>query len=502
MEDVSKAVAYVAAKAPARLAVVDEEKTLTYGALHERAERWAAAFREAGAAPGREILVSLPNRVEFVEVLLASVRARVVPLFVNTEFSKREFSALAAATDAMALVTSRETAGLASPELEGRMRVWFIEDDPPAMESVPQATPTRRGESAGEIVFFTSGTTGKPKGAVVPMPAFDTGAPLPDLLRTPTAHLLCRPLFFRAHLTAACHLLQEGNTVVLSRRVDPDVWTRLTERHRASLVSLGPSDLHLWLNRIESGGGAFPACASRLLSTGAPLTEAMRRRLEERLPRVRVTDLYGTSELGAIAMIDREEWEGKAGSCGRPLFFTKVNIRDERGAEAPVGTTGEIWVKSRYRMKGYYKDPDATAQAFEGDFVRTGDAGRFDEDGNLYVTGRIDGAINCGGYRVFPEEVEDVLLERPDVEEAVVVGVTHPARTEQPIAFVRLREPTEEKDEAAAERLLAHCKSRLAAYKVPAAIHPIRDIPLNAAGKADRQSLAGRAADRQHYSIG
>lgn len=498
MDQVSKAVARMAAKDPFRPAVIDEVTYLTYGSLHERADRLAYALRRYGIVRGQEIMILLPNRADFALLLLAAVRAEAVPLILNTGFTSGDLEALASGTNTTTVVTSRDLAVRLQPAAS-QLRLICIEDVDVSVAPEGEMQPS--GGNA-DVVFFTSGTTGRPKGAVVPRKAFNAAVPHRFAEAKPQLHLLCRPLFFRAHLTALCHILQEGNTVVLARQDDPSLWMSLLDQYHIPFVSLGPSDLHRWLQVIEAGDAAFPASVKHVMTTGAPLSKALKRKLQRLVPGVNVTDLYGTSETGAIAMIDREEWESKPGSCGRPLFFNEVRIVNAAGRAAAAREPGEIWVRSPYRMKEYYRNPEATAKTCQGDFIRTGDVGYLDEQGYLYLSGRSDNVINCAGFQVLPEEVENVLREHPNVEEAVVIGWKHPERTELPLAFIRLTEPNRsvgKAEEETAQLLLSYCTERLAGYKVPAAVLFIRDIPLNTAGKTDCRELLQRAAEQSEY---
>jgi acyl-coenzyme A synthetase/AMP-(fatty) acid ligase len=256
----------------------------------------------------------------------------------------------------------------------------------------------------------------------------------------PRLHLLLKPLTFRGSMTTACNIIQEGNTIVLARQSTPAVWMHLIERLNIYFVNLGPSDLMRWLDELEWIGGKFPPSVNHIMTIGEPLTNALKARIKELLPHLRVTDLYGTSEVGGIAMIDDDEWASKDGSCGRPVSFAKVKIADENGKELPVGEVGEVWVKTRYRMREYYQNPKATSETCVGDYVRTGDLGFLDEQSYLYLCGRNHDVIKRSGYRVFPAEVEDVLREVIGVEDAVVIGIQHAVQMQEPVAFISLIE--------------------------------------------------------------
>lgn len=495
MKEVSISVALWAAKNPERPAVIDEYAALSYGMLHERANRWVGALRKAGVTPGRGIMLLLSNRVEFIEVLIATVRADVVPFVLNSDYVAEDVISLAAFSDARLLITTRPFACEMGFEREAPFQVVCVEDFDASEYPSCEALPIRHGT---DIVFFSSGTTGKPKGITVPKSVFNFSHTPANIKKKPEQHLLCRPLFFRAHMTAVCSILQDGDTIVLARQADPSVWMKMIERHNVCFVSLGPSDMSDWFDYLEQTRGKFPPSVKQILTTGVPPSRSLKSRIKELMPSVRVTDLYGTSELGAIAMIDNDEWASKDGSCGRPSFFISVKIMDDDGKQLNAFEVGEVWVKTPSQMKEYYRDPQLTSETIIGDYVKTGDLGYMDEHGYLYLSGRKHAAINRSGFHIIPEEVERVLQEVPGVESVVVVGMEHPERGQEPIAFVRLYEQErEETDTEKKRRLLAHCESRLARYKVPAAVWFVKEIPLNSAGKADRRELARRFAQRE-----
>lgn len=501
MYEVSNSIARWASKSPERAAVIDEHATLSYVVLNERANHWVGALHAAGFASGAGVIVLLPNRVEFMEVLVAMFRADVVPFFMNTNiayYKAEDILNLAAATHAGLLITTRVFADkMAFGENEVPFQVWCVDDLDLSGQPIGEMSSPRHGT---DIVLFTSGTTGSPKGIVMPKSAFDLGLQPDGHIMKPKLHLLVKPLASRGSITTACNILQEGNTVVLSRQSKPDAWMNLMERHDISFVKLGPGELMRWLDHLERIRSEFPPSVNHIMSNGEPLTNALKSRIKKLLPHMRVTDLYGTSEVGAIAMIDDNEWAAKDGSCGRPIFFVSVKLVDEQNQELPAGEIGEIWVKTRYRMREYYQDPAATSVTCEGDYVKTGDLGFLDEQGYLYLRGRKHDVIKWGGFRIFPAEVEDVLREVSGVEDAVVIGNHRPERMQEPVAFIRLREqePMTTESEAKKKReIVAYCERRLVRYQVPAEVWFVKEIPLNAAGKADRRELAQRTVTLQ-----
>lgn len=496
MNDVARAVARWSAIEPDRPAVVDEDAALTYGKLQERANRWTAWLGHAGAGPDAVVLLLLPNRAEWIELLVAFVRANVVPYVLSTQLLPEEVRRLALESDARALVTSRSVFSnepFPAP-------VLHVEDFEAATGelSVRPRAETAAG-TRRELVLFTSGTTGKPKGVVLPRAAFDLTLPDAGGTGSPRRHLICRPLFFRAHLATACNTIQEGNTVVLHAPPADGDWSELVERQGIAFASMGPSDLMRWVGALEREGRRFPRTLAHIATTGAPLAPAMRQRLRPFLDGVRVTDVYGTSEVGGIAMIDDREWADREGSCGRPFFFARVAVLDECDRPLPAGAQGEICVRTHCGLREYYRNPQATEAVGAGEYIRTGDLGYFDEDGYLYPTGRKHRALNVGGHRLLPEEVEDVLRESPAVEEAVVVGLEGPDGAQSPIAVVVLRDrgvrdaPAREE---ARRALLALCESRLARFKVPANVVFVPELPRNAAGKTAGPDLIRRLAEQ------
>lgn len=490
MLGVAKAVETYARLSPDRLAILDEASSSTYSQLYERANRWANALKDHSLAPGETALLLMVNRVAYLEALIGLVLADALIVPINVQITGKDIVHLFALTGAKVLITEQRLVDEMESELRsvGGINIIYLEQldlnhYPDTFCIKPSVQPN--------MLFFTSGTSGKPKGIVVPKRLFNLSQPFKQ--EKPMKQLLCRPLFFRAHLTAACNILQEGNTVVLISTPDPSRTLDLVRLHNIPFISMGPSDLlglMSWLERQDTG---IPASVRHIMITGATPSQMLKQQLLCKMPNVQFTDVYGTSELGAITLMDGREWMIRVGSCGRNTFFTEVIILGEDGEKLDPWQQGEVCVKSRFMMSGYYMEPELTRASMCGPFMKTGDIGYLDEDGYLYLKGRSHDAINRAGFHFYPLEVEYAIEQHSRVEQAVVIGFEHPEQNQVPIAFVKCKGSLPEQgiaEEMAVRELLAFTADRVARFKVPEDLVFVPEIPLNSAGKTDRIKLA------------
>jgi acyl-CoA synthetase (AMP-forming)/AMP-acid ligase II len=224
-----------------------------------------------------------------------------------------------------------------------------------------------------------------------------------------------------------------------------------------------------------------------MVSVGAaPIAPATLLRLQRLMPNAAVTNSYSLTEAGtAYCVLPKGELERRPGSVGKPLPPAEIRVVGDDGAPLPPDEVGEIVIKPAHSPRFYYKDPDATAELFRGDWLHTGDLGKFDADGYLHVVGRSKDVIIRGGYNVYASDVEAVLYTHTDVREAAVVGKPHPVLGEEIAAYIVLHDGAT----VTPDELIVHCKEQLADYKVPRTVEIRADLPRNATGKVLKRAL-------------
>ncbi|MBO0691430.1 MAG: acyl--CoA ligase [Acidimicrobiaceae bacterium] len=333
-------------------------------------------------------------------------------------------------------------------------------------------------------IVYTSGTTGRPKGVVVRhanASLLPTGVPT----WSGAGWLTCSPLFTFAGITFVYNPMKLGMTALYLPRFDPAAWIAAVEEHHPAMVFLVPAMAELLLAHPDFGHADLSSIG--LCAVGsAPLAPQVQRRLQARMPAAAVSNAYGMTEAGpAFTILPKEETERRAGSVGRPLPPAEFFVVGPGGERLPQGEVGELVIHLPGRAREYYRDPQASAQVWQGDGLHTGDLARIDEDGYVYVVGRTKEVIIRGGNNVYAADVEAVLYEHPDVVEAAVAGVPHPMLGEDVAAWVvaRAGSPLEPAD------VRAWAAERLADYKVPRRVVLVDSLPRNATGKVVKSEL-------------
>jgi acyl-CoA synthetase (AMP-forming)/AMP-acid ligase II len=333
-------------------------------------------------------------------------------------------------------------------------------------------------------VMYTSGTTGRPKGVAV---RHDNASMLPhgEPPFSGDGWLHSSPLFTFAGLAFVYTPMKLGMTTLYLSHFDAGAWLSAVQEHQPTSAFLVPSMAQLLLHH--------PAFATADLSSlhlctigSAPLAPETLQRFQAKLPNATVANSYGMTEAGpAYCSMPNDEARKRIGSVGKPMAPLQVRIVDDNGADVALGGTGEILLRTAGRPREYYHDAAATEAAWAGGWLHTGDIGHLDGDGYLYISGRAKEVIIRGGNNVHAVDVEAALLSHPGVREAAVIGVAHPVLGEEIVAFV-VAAPGEPLD---GEELLAHCRDRLAAYKVPRVVTLLDALPRNATGKVRKADL-------------
>ncbi|HEV2368222.1 MAG TPA: AMP-binding protein, partial [Acidimicrobiales bacterium] len=472
------------------------ERTLTFGALADRAARARAVIEGTGMGPDDRVAVMLPNGVEFFEFGLGAGAAGCSVVPVNWHLKEDEVAWLIGDSQARILVVQDGLAATARAAVAGAgadTRVLVVgEDGPDGYEgAMAGATPAPLEWRPPDYVYYTSGTTGRPRGV-------ERAGPPPDAARVHAGlaamwgitgddvWMACSPLYHAANAYSYTSLSQ-GATVVVLERWDARRWMELVGRHRVTACFMVPSHFIRVLEVPPEERAGFDLSSLRLvLHAAAPCPERVKWQILDALPGAEVWEFYGATEGGATR-ISADDWRKHPGSVGRPWPGTEIRILDEAGHPCPAGETGLIYIRpsggSRFR---YRHDPDKTEGAWRDDAFTVGDIGHLDGDGYLYLTDRASDMVIRGGVNIYPAEIEAVLHRHPLVVDCAVVGVPDERLGEELRALVETRVPV------SAEELADHCRRHLADFKVPRYVELVDLLPRDPSGKVVKRQLRER----------
>ena len=475
-----------------RRALVFGDDVRTHAELHDRAARLASVLEAGGVTSGDRVALLLHNGIEFVEALLACHRLAAVPVPINFRLAPDEIAFILGDSGAVGVVRDPSL----PPVGVGGM---VLETGPSYEEAVGSAPPLPEMadvvEDDAALMCYSSGTTGRPKGAVLTHRNL-VASTLSWIHEMQAGRddvwLSGQPLFHIGGINGLLPFLVLGSTVILTPTTtfDPEAAVRLIEAHGVTMCIFVPTQWaaicgHDAVTRIDprrlrvAMWGASPAPRETL--------EAM----EETFPGAAIVSAYGQTEMsGATTLLKGGDSTRKMGSVGTAMLGVELRVVDDELRDLPPGGVGEIVYRGPSVMAAYHRQPEATREAFAGGWFHSGDLGRFDDEGYLWLIDRKKDLIVSGGENVYPAEVERVLLDHPAVAEAAVIGVPHPRWVETPLAFVVLREG----GQVGEAELIAHCRRYLAGFKKPSAVIMVPELPRNAGGKILKRRL------REDYS--
>jgi len=488
-------------KDPDKTAVVFADDELTYGELADAADRVAAVLRHRGIGRGDAVAYIGENSPQFLQVMFGTAQLGAIFVPVNTRLAAPEVQHVLVDAGARAVVLDAEFLERAMPGIEaGRIAHVIVTGqglpEHPGLARLVAAAPG--GHAVADVdlddpaaIVYTSGTTGRPKGAVLSHGNL-TWVALNcivdyDVVSTDVS-LMISPLFHVASLgMGALPVILKGATLVLEKGFEPGRALALIQEHGVTMLSGVPTTYQLMADH--------PAWASADLSTLRKLTcggSAVPTRIlnayEER--GLSFSQGYGMTETspGATSLAPAMT-RAKQGSVGLPHFFTEVRITDEHGDVVPQGTVGEIEVAGPNVFLGYHGMPEATAAAFTEDgWFRSGDLGYLDADGYLYISDRLKDMIISGGENIYPAEVENLIADIEGISGVAVVGVPDERWGEVPWAVVTLRDGAEVSTEIVRSRL----DGLLARYKLPKNVVVVEDLPRTASGKVRKADLRAK----------
>jgi len=482
--------------------------------IAREATQVAAGLRALGIQAGDRVLMMMPNRPEVVIGYQAIARAGAVSIPVLPLLKGPEVRFIAENSGAKAIFTSAILLPLLQSALANlpTMR-YIISTDISTSEEAAMDMPRRiaytdvvaKGHDKAEqymthldgirpdpddtaVILYTSGTTGRPKGVMLSHRNLVSnglsGRGSEYEQRNPDTQLAVLPLAHAFGIVALNVIYLSGVSAVMHPRFDTTAVLSAIERHRIAAFAGVPAMFVALLyapNAEQYDTSSLKFC----VSGSAPLPVNILEGFEQKFG-CTIREGYGLSEGSAVLTGHGVDMVRKAGSVGKPSTGVEVQIVDEDDTPLPTGEIGEVIARGPNIMKGYYNMPEETKEALRNGWLHTGDMGRFDEDGYLYIVERKKDLIIRGGFNIYPRDIEEVLTAHPSVIEAAVVGVPSERMGEEVKAYVVVRVPVE------AEILMAYCREKLANYKTPSTIEFVNALPRNAIGKIDKKELRKR----------
>ncbi|GEL26541.1 putative acyl-CoA ligase [Pseudonocardia sulfidoxydans NBRC 16205] len=520
-----------AARRPDVPAVTAPDGERSFAALDAEANRVARVLRRAGLVPGDAVAVLLPNRCELAVVYYAALRAglRFVP--VNRHLAADEVHYVVDDCEALAVVADHRFAEVADAATApiGRLRLRLsvggaIPGFRPLAEAAAAESPQALPDPVrGRWMFYTSGTTGRPKGVVrdLPPPSADgmggnTNRPgevtpeemaragIPDQRMEPgvSRHLCTGPLYHAGPLNVSLTVpLAAGVGVVLMDDWSPEETLRLIAEHRITHSHMVPTMFTRLLALDEHVRDAADVSSLRYVWHGAAQCPVSLKKAMIDWWGPVLLEYYAATE-GSVTYVSSEDWLRRPGTVGRPTSPDKVLILDEDGEPLPPGHAGTIWIKAPAQRFSYLKSPEKTAGSYRGDHYTLGDIGYLDEDGFLFLTDRVADLIITGGVNVYPAEVEARLTTHPAVRDVAVLGVPDPEWGERVIAVVEPVAGTPTADDALAADLIHFCRTHIAHFKCPKEVHFVTALPRTDAGKLPKRELRERYRARAAAGTG
>jgi len=492
--------AYHANVRPNKIAIRDLSinKELTYSELDIRSNKLAEWLQKNGVGKGDRVAILSHNCAEFFELEFACAKIGAIELPLNWRLTKPELEYIL--NDSTPTVLIYDSAFLdISLELQKDCQIkgsLQIDNEDPLSQYESalresngnyEEVPTTHDDLI--MIMYTSGTTGHPKGAMINhrMQLYNCiNLASPAFVSAETVQLVVLPLFHTGGMNCYANpVLHAGGELILIREFDPGLALSIlgNSEYKVSHFFAVPAPYQFMMNHpdFDKTDLSFLKIAG---IGGAPCAEAILKTWSGR--GVSMIQGWGMTETspGGIGL-DAADAERKLGSAGKPLMHTEVKVVDDDGNELPWGEVGELYIRGPNITPGYWNKPEATEDSFDGDWLKTGDAARFDDEGFVYIVDRWKDMYISGGENVYPAEVENVIYQLPQIAEAAVIGVPDERWGETGKVFISLKEgqSIEEKD------IIEHCLKNLAKFKVPQSVEFIELLPRNATGKVLKREL-------------
>ena len=476
---------------PDKVALICGERSLTYAQLNARARRVANVLSSLGVQAGERVAVMAHNSIELLEIAGGLSKLSAIAVLLNYRLREHEVAYIINDSQAKVALAGPglvEVVHAARGEFSDDVACIAIGDDVPAnwlryeelLASASEEAPESES-GLGSTMSYTSGTTGKPKGAYRPK-----GVPVNDIIMLVQAfelvnsdvHLLAGPYYHSAPSFFVALNLLLGATIVIQPKYDPVEALQLIERHHITTTFMAPSLLQRLCDVPADIFSRYDTSSFRsIILGGAPCPYILKVRGEERFGKS-LWEFYGATETAIVTLLRPEDQLRKPGSCGKIGPGQEIRLLDAAGNAVPDGTPGEMWSRNDW-LAEYYNKPEATAGNTKNGFFSVGDIAYRDSEGYYFICDRKIDMIISGGVNIYPAEIEAVLAAHPAVADVAVIGVPDDRWGESVKAVVELRSGAS----ATGEELIAYCGEQLADYKRPRSVDFVEEMPRNPTGK-------------------
>ena len=508
--NVGQILTLTANKFPERTAILSEDKRFTYREFNERVNRFAHSLLRMGLRKGEKVAVLLFNSNHLVEAYFATAKVGGIFTPINFRFAPEEVRTILNHSDARLFLFGEEFSDLLKTirsdlrKVEGLICVGnkgfkgALHYETLLRKSKKEEPPVDVFEKEVCQLMYTSGTTGKPKGALI-----THGNILWNLVNGIVGReenegevsLVVGPLYHTAALNNHFTIrVAMAGTSILVKSFEPKKVMEIVEKEKVNVISGAPAMFNLLL--ALPGIERYDTRSITKCTTGASiLPHETKKRLLKLFPNIKgVYDVYGCTEASPnITILKARDSLRKRECVGPPVPFLEVRIVDQKDGDVSAGDVGELICRGPNVMKGYYKNRKATLDALRGGWLHTGDLARMDEEGFVYIVDRKKDMIISGGENIYPREIEEVLYHHPKIQEVAVIGVPDPVWGESVKAFVVFKKGEMLKE----EEVIEYCKKYLASYKKPRMVEFVEALPRNPSGKVLKTVLKDKSQNRK-----
>jgi long-chain acyl-CoA synthetase len=483
---------------PGKTAILFEDRRYSYGELDRLVNNTARAWMDLGLKRGDILSLFLPSLPELIIAYLGTVRAGLTVNVINAMLKEQEVAYILQDCRSKAVLTDGSRLPIIealAPKLKTLTTVIPLKNghlkEIPSFETLLDRgtggfdPPETKGSDLCHLMY-TSGTTGRPKGVMAThLNVWHNARQFGKVHFKPEDTIMVATPIFHCWglVNGTLGMLSQGGTVITVERFFPDKTLEDIEQLRPTVFQGVPPMYNLLLKQPDLDQRDTSSVVF-CLSAATKMPENLIRKIENQL-KWRYAEAWGLTEVSCVGTTSPYT-ETRLGSCGRGMDDARIKVVDEDGTILPVGQQGELCVRGTCVTKGYLNKPEATQEVFDAEgWFHSGDIAIMDQDGYAYIVDRKKDMINVGGEKVFPSEVEDMMLAHPKIKDLVIVGIPDDLKGEAPKAFIQLKE----KETATAEEIRTYCRTQMAPYKVPVAVAFVDEIPRSAAGKALRRLL-------------